>query len=805
MPPATLQMFEKARRNHKLSDLFGLLVVGVLVLCFCRDLVFTGKVPFFRDLVTYFYPLRFTLYQSYHTGTLPLWNRHMAMGFPFLAEFQSGVLYPPHLFLALFPFFTAIRLLFIFHFLLAGVGTYKLFRHWDYPVYLSIIGALLFSLGGTTVALTNLLNHFQTAVWLPWLILYWDQFLKTLSWRQLVTLVIVTASAFLAGSPEIFVLSMVLVFVASLGSQSKPRLPFSKTLLFFISVHLLILAVVMVQALPTGELFFESRRQQAIPTIEAFYWSLKPASLLNLFFIDKEITPDFAVGLRPFWATDVPFLISHYIGAFSLFGIALWFCFASLREKGVLLGLLFFSLILAFGSYTPIYPFLSRALPVIGTIRFPEKFFFFSFALLVYIATRGGKLFLHEQQRSEKKAFVVMSVICAIWVGVYLYFRFDVASIIHFVGIVGDANSKVSAELIANILSNMERQVVLSCGIFGLLILGKTKRIREVLFVILLASIVFIDIAWANKDYLFVLAPDFVQKSPRVLQMVDGNTSRLFYYPAGHNLHPGSVTVRGQPTFRDATALSIENLLPNTGLFYGLDYMQDIDALGRKPYSDFLRFANDLDFDRQLRLLRLCNVGYLLSFRELSAKGITRVGTFPQFYSWLYRINGNMPRAYVVSKVRTVKDSAGVLPTLSDPAFDPNTEVVLEGDGVIKKSSHSLQAMSKMLRYEDSVAEIQVATNEDAFLVLTDSYYPGWRAYVDGNEVKILRANHFFRGVAITQGTHWVEFRYEPLSFKIGFTVSMLTVLCLMIVSAIVFLRKCTSLSFKSDRELVNP
>ena len=154
--------------RNSLSGLIPLLILCLLILCFCQDLILQEQVPFFRDLGPYFYPLRFTLYESFRSGELPLWNRHMAMGFPLLAAFQSGVFYPPHLLLLIPSFFVAIRVIFIFHFLVAGIGAYYLCRNWKFPPYLSIVGALLFALGGTVVSLSNLLNHFQTAVWLPW-------------------------------------------------------------------------------------------------------------------------------------------------------------------------------------------------------------------------------------------------------------------------------------------------------------------------------------------------------------------------------------------------------------------------------------------------------------------------------------------------------------------------------------------------------------------------------------------------------------------------------------------------------------
>lgn len=63
------------------------------------------------------------------------------------------------------------------------------------------------------------------------------------------------------------------------------------------------------------------------------------------------------------------------------------------------------------------------------------------------------------------------------------------------------------------------------------------------------------------------------------------------------------------------------------------------------------------------------------------------------------------------------------------------------------------------------------------YLVLLDSFYPGWRAYVDGREVEILQANYAFRAVEVQAGKHEVEFRYRPWTFYFGLVVSCLALI----------------------------
>ena len=70
---------------------------------------------------------------------------------------------------------------------------------------------------------------------------------------------------------------------------------------------------------------------------------------------------------------------------------------------------------------------------------------------------------------------------------------------------------------------------------------------------------------------------------------------------------------------------------------------------------------------------------------------------------------------------------------------------------------------------------MKVDAKRDGYLVLLDSYYPGWKAEVDGRAVPIERADYLFRAVFVTQGEHTVTFSYEPDSLKVGLLISIAT------------------------------
>ena len=780
------------------------MILCFLIFCFCQDLILQQQVPFFRDLGPYFYPLRYTLYESFRSGELPLWNRHMAMGFPLLAAFQSGVFYLPHLLLLIPSFFAAIRVIFILHFLIAGIGAYYLCRNWKFPPYLSVVGALLFALGGTIVSLSNLLNHFQTAVWLPWLVLSWEKVLGSCSWKSFLGFIFFTTMQFLAGSPELFALSMLLVLIDGVRvRQSMPAISYGKMLSVFVAGNLLVLGLVMVQVLPTAELFLESRRQQPIPPQEAFHWSLRPMSLLNLFFLDKEIDPTTSKGVRLFFGREAPFFLSYYLGAISAFGVSLWLYFSSLREKITLLGLVAASLIVALGGSTPIYPFLFRHLPLLGGFRFPEKFFFFTYVLLIYMTLKGlGDLLLQNEDR-VRGPFAALATVCAMWLGLYVFSVFNLDIVARFI-VSQNGNSLSSldhAKILAGTMSNLERQVVLSLGFLLLIVLVKTKAIRLPLFAFLVVSAVFIDLASAHKNLLFPLHPNFAYESDRILQTREVDLNRFFYFPSGRDLHPSSVTIMGRPTLKESIALSFKNVLPNAGVLYGVDYFQEIDALGRQPYTDFLFFANQLNFTSQMKLLRTFNVKHLLAFHPLAEKNITLIRHFPDNFSWLYKIEGTIPRAYVVNKTAVEKNSNQVLRLLSSDAFDPTQEVILDSEIAIPPL-HQLRATAKIVRYENERVTIAASADSEAILVLADSHYPGWKAFVDGRQEVIRRANLFFRAVPLPPGNHTVEFRYEPRSFTIGLVISVVTLVALALVTAVFAFRSRNNCLSKASLRL---
>jgi uncharacterized membrane protein YfhO len=129
--------------------------------------------------------------------------------------------------------------------------------------------------------------------------------------------------------------------------------------------------------------------------------------------------------------------------------------------------------------------------------------------------------------------------------------------------------------------------------------------------------------------------------------------------------------------------------------------------------------------------------------------------------------------------------------------FRPGQEVLLEeepkwgGNISLPKTNDEAKPLSRLLQTVDILSEnnnrliLQAKAIENSLLVLSDTYFPGWKAFVDGKETKIYRADYAFRAIPLKAGTHRVEFIYDPISFKLGVGGTLMGIIgCVVIILA---------------------
>jgi hypothetical protein len=151
----------------------------------------------------------------------------------------------------------------------------------------------------------------------------------------------------------------------------------------------------------------------------------------------------------------------------------------------------------------------------------------------------------------------------------------------------------------------------------------------------------------------------------------------------------------------------------------------------------------------------------------------------------IYENSTVLPRAFFVSDVQFAASDTEAVQLMQAATFDPaKTVVIHDGGKEGKREGENDPSISPSLRpsiisYSPEQVVIDVEAARDGYLVLTDAYYPGWIAAVDGQPVEIDRADLMFRAVKIPAGQHRVELRYQPPSFSIGLVILIGTALAL--------------------------
>jgi hypothetical protein len=236
---------------------------------------------------------------------------------------------------------------------------------------------------------------------------------------------------------------------------------------------------------------------------------------------------------------------------------------------------------------------------------------------------------------------------------------------------------------------------------------------------------------------------------------------------------------------------------------YNLSSPEGYEPLMTKRYAEFANQINEEKFNQistgsrwvivnrhQSPLLNLLGTKYLLSFNSDPTSSWD-----PQYFrypkekyelvfqygqSQVYENIEALPRAFIVHDFQVLSDEE-ILRKLMDEKFDPAETILLEEETANlpeEKLGEDEVEISKD-SYFDNLISIKTQSASAGFLFLSDNYYPGWRAFIDGQETKIYRANYTFRAVFVPQGEHQVKFLFQPQSFKIGLGISIFTLLAL--------------------------
>jgi uncharacterized membrane protein YfhO len=512
---------------------------------------------------------------------------------------------------------------------------------------------------------------------------------------------------------------------------------------------------------------------------EASMWSLPVYALLDL-FIPYLSESDYMY--KDYW-TRQSWLLVYYMGIAVVMFAFIALKFDSTKRRRTIFYILALGLALSFGRYTPVYYFLYNFLPGFSLSRYPIKFFFIAAFSLAVLAGMGMDYYARHARTDAGFGKFLKWILAIAFAASFLYLVFNLnfygvcdflrGSILNITGNLGSKKDSVGQLVLAGAY-NIKRGIGLFMFLSVVMFLGIKRRVSVKAVLALILLIAAVDIFTANKNvYQNMNTAEFLKPGDSIgfLQR-DKNLFRIFDSPATLRRN---MFVPERDYFEGMSGLK-ERVVSNRGVSFGIYDAYGYGSLYNKRHEEVMDIIIRSKMPDETNLLNLLNVKYVISPKDFKINGY-RVARKADKAN-IYENENYLARAFLADKAVIIKDEKEILEKLKSKDFEPEKEVILEEDFSYTSDERRTTNDKKAVvsKYAASEIIIEAETSAPRFLVLSDTYYPGWKAYVNGKIDKIYRADYILRAVYLTPGRHIVKFTYDPFSFRIGAMITLATI-----------------------------
>jgi hypothetical protein len=138
----------------------------------------------------------------------------------------------------------------------------------------------------------------------------------------------------------------------------------------------------------------------------------------------------------------------------------------------------------------------------------------------------------------------------------------------------------------------------------------------------------------------------------------------------------------------------------------------------------------------------------------------------------VYRLRRALGRVYAVPIVVEPGNDLDVVEAMMSRRFDPHVVALANDPGAQGEYPGSRSCTIRWVEDSPDRLALETEAPAPAFLVIADTHFPGWRAWLDGDPVPIRRVNQLLRGVALPGGRHRLAMRYEPEGWRVALPVT---------------------------------
>lgn len=742
--------------------------------------IFGGKALFWGTPSLQFIPWWDWAWEIIRQGGIPLWNPWVGMGAPLAANYQSAIFYPPHWIYFLLSTWGGVSLmawgtslLVPIHLAWAGLGMVKFVDKLGGNRLAQTVSGLSFSLSGYLASRAGFLSINASVSWLPWIMLFSYSLAKEGKVKNLAKLGIVFGFQFLAGHAQTSWYSIIMAGAWTLflsfvfngyqerGKQIREHF---KVVGRFFAAGIAGALLAAVQLVPTWEYLRQSQRAVSVPFETAMTYSFWPWRLLTLLHPDVFGSPVRGTywGYGNYWEDAV------YLGLFP-FVLALISVTAAVRarmrdqskvngeiDQFRLRTIFFFSVmvlisfLLAVGDHLPFFPFLYRNIPTFKLFQAPTRISLWAVYSLAVLAGFGIQLLDKPKGRQ-------------------LYWN--------RLAVAGSAAVAVGAGITWYLSREVELTFVKSAALLGfwavgssLLILfnpGRREKKGRAQWMWLVGLFIAADLIFAGWGLNPGVDADFYQAGSE-----KGSIKERIYLQADDEYR-----LKFERFFRfDDFQMDNEwrelfiSFLPNLNMLNRIESANNFDPLVPARYQTWMETLEAGDSFVQESMLQI-----------MAVNTIARVDQNLEVN--FQQVSGDRDKVYFSSCPRFVESEEEALRLISEAKVELEREIILESEGsdAFDVICSSPKAVLEILKKGHSGFVISVTTDQDGWLFLSEVYYPGWKAWVDGNRVQVHRGNYLFQAVPVSAGSHLVKINYQPQTFWLGGGISLAAVAGLII------------------------
>ncbi len=735
------------------------LVLALLTLIFLRPAILSpaGQVLSANDFRAMFYPLTTMLHDMVHAGELPLWNPYTFIGHPLIGNPHAALFYPATWLIWLIGADRGLGLALAFHIWLAAWGMSRLSRSFGSTYSAGLLAGVVFGMS-EWMGTRFYAGHYtliMVAAWIPWAVAAYRHALTRGTWLSVIPGGAVLGAALLGGHPPmVFYLGLALVVMAiyhTMTAEDTMRGAWMalRQLVLLGIVGVILGAALMLPALELTRL--SVRDNNDLEFINTF--ALPPAQFLALalpgLFGNPNQAPTF------YWGRDFYEEFSAYVGLLPL--LALPLAFRRMRkEHAFFIGLIVLGVLMSVGLQGAMLPVVVRWIPGFSFFRAPGRaLFFVMFGLSGLLALLVSQL--QRDTLEERRIFLEpvlkrwLPVAMLLTFGGSVFFSGWYASASHvepmparalMVAGALAASGVVLAGLWAALWMWTRETIILSNNDSGGENLRPSQNINIMKWALPVLTVLVIVDAWRIP-----------------LQLI--NNTDTWHDPLWEG---AAVNIPSGP---DARVLEISEDSPyNGGYVTRLQHVIGYDPLPIETFDKLQNLANPHDPTNAVNTL--IGVKYLLTHTPYDKTNFQLIGIAEG--GIYYKRTDPFPRAWIAKSVTVEPNDDAVRATINkDVEAVRDTAIV---DSPMDCPTTSVGGTATISDFHPTNLTLQTE-GAGGVLVLSDQYYPGWQAAVDGQSVPITRAFTALRAVCVPAGAHTVTFTYRPLSLIIGVILTM--------------------------------